>query len=73
MENIKSKNIIMEIEGKTVEEAVKKALSMLKVPKSQLKIKVLSEEQKGLFGMQGAKPAKISVSVISPGSLKKKA
>jgi spoIIIJ-associated protein len=73
MENIKSKNIVMEIEGKTVEEAVKKALSILKVPKSLLKIKVLSEEQKGLFGMQGAKPAKISVSVISPGAPKKKA
>lgn len=62
----------MEVEGKTVEEAVKKALALLKVPKKQLKIEVLSEEQKGLFGMEGAKPAKIHVTVIPPAPPKKK-
>ena len=52
----------MEIEGKTVEEAIKKALKELKLPRNKVKIEVLSEEEKGLFGMPGAKPAKIRVS-----------
>ncbi len=53
-----------EFEGKTVEEAIKKALQELKLPREKLKIKVLSEEQKGLFGMSGAKPAKVRVTVL---------
>lgn len=53
-----------EIEGKTVEEAIKKALKELKLPRDKVTIEVLSEEEKGLFGMPGAKPAKIRVSVI---------
>lgn len=53
-----------EIEGKTVEEAIKKALKELKLPRDKVKIEVLSEEERGLFGMPGAKPAKIRVSVI---------
>ena len=54
----------VEIEGKTVEEAVKKALKELKIERSKVKIEVLSEEQKGLFGMPGAKPAKVRVSIM---------
>ena len=54
----------IEVEGKTVEEAIKKALKELKVPRKKLKIQVLSEGEQGLFGMQGAKPAKIRVSII---------
>jgi len=54
----------IEIEGKTVEEAIKKALQELKLPRNKVKIEVLSEEEKGLFGMPGAKPAKVRVSVI---------
>lgn len=57
MENI-------EIEGKTVEEAIRKALKQLKVSRKYLKIQVLSEEKKGLFGMDGAKLAKIRVTVL---------
>ncbi len=59
-----SEKSIVEVEGKTVEEAVKKALKELKIERSKVKIQVLSEEQKGLFGMPGAKPAKVRVSVI---------
>lgn len=59
---ITKKNI--ELEGKTVEEAIKKALKELKLPRDRVKIEVLSEEQKGLFGMPGAKPAKVRVSII---------
>ncbi len=72
MENIKGKSIEIEIKGKTIEEAVEKAVVLLKVPRSQIKVKVLSEEQKGLFGMGGAKPAKIRVSVVPPPVPKKK-
>jgi spoIIIJ-associated protein len=54
----------MEVEGRTVEEAIKKALKTLKLPRNKIKIEVLSEEEKGLFGMPGAKPAKIRISVI---------
>jgi spoIIIJ-associated protein len=54
----------LEVEGKTVEEAIKKALRELKLPRHKVKIEVLSEEQKGLFGMPGAKPAKVKVTLI---------
>ncbi len=54
----------IEIEGKTVEEAVKKALKALHLKREQVKIEVLCEEEKGLFGMPGAKPAKVKVSLI---------
>lgn len=54
----------VEVEGKTVEEAVEKALKELKLPRSRVKIESLSEEKKGLFGMAGAKLAKVRVSVI---------
>jgi spoIIIJ-associated protein len=57
------REISIEVEGNTVAEAIKKALAELKLKRSQLKIEVLSEEEKGLFGMPGAKPAKIRVSL----------
>ena len=60
MKKVKS----IESEGKTVEEAIEKALLELKLPRNRVKIESLSEEKKGLFGMPGAKPAKIRVSVI---------
>ncbi len=52
----------IEVEGRTIEEAVKRALKELKLPRDKVKIEVLSEEEKGLFGMPGAKPAKVRVS-----------
>ena len=55
----------IEVEGRTVEEAIEKALQELKLPRNRVKIESLSEEKKGLFGMPGAKPAKVRVSVLS--------
>jgi len=55
----------IEAEGKTVEEAIKNALQILKLPRKCVKIKILSEEKKGLFGMPGAKPVKVRVTVIA--------
>ena len=54
----------IEVEASTVEEAIKNALKDLKLPRSKVKIEVLSDEEKGLFGMPGAKPAKVRVSMI---------
>jgi len=60
------KRTSVEIEGKNVEVAVRAALQELKLPRDKVKIEVLSEEEKGLFGMAGAKPAKVRVSVLKP-------
>lgn len=65
------KNLSQEFVGKTVEEAVKKALQELKLPRDKVKIEVLSEEEKGLFGMPGAKPAKIRVTITKEESSEK--
>ena len=54
----------IEVEGKTVEEAIKKALGELKAARDKVKIEVLCEEEKGLFGMSGARPAKVRASLI---------
>ena len=53
----------LKIEGSTVEDAIKKALDLLGVAREAINVKVVCEEQKGLFGMEGAKPAKIKVSL----------
>lgn len=53
----------LEIEGSTVEEAIKKATEMLGVSRDEIVVKVVCEEKKGLFGMEGEKPAKIKVSL----------
>jgi spoIIIJ-associated protein len=54
----------IEVEGTTVEEAIKKALEELKMARDKVKIEILYEGVKGLFGMPGAKPAKIRAAVI---------
>ncbi|MCX5711790.1 MAG: Jag N-terminal domain-containing protein [Candidatus Omnitrophica bacterium] len=53
----------IEVEGSTVEEAIKKALAQLKVPRDKVQIKIISEEEKGLFGMPGARLAKVRVTI----------
>ena len=52
-----------EFEGVNVEEAIGKAEKALGVARETLEIKVVCEEKKGLFGMRGAKLAKIKVKV----------
>jgi spoIIIJ-associated protein len=54
----------VEAEGKTLKEAIDKALAQLKANRSEVKIEVLSEEKKGLFGLSGEKPAKIRATII---------
>ena len=53
--------IFIESEGKDVEEAIEKGLNALKIDRKDAAIKVLSEENKGLFGMKGSKPAKVRI------------
>ena len=53
----------IEVEGGTIEEAIKKAVDFLKVSRDKICIKVMCEETKGLFGMDGAKPAKIKATL----------
>ncbi len=53
---------VEEFEGTTIEEAIKTALNSLKMTKEELKIKILTEGQPGLFGLKGEKTAKIQVS-----------
>lgn len=47
------------VEGHSVKEAIEKGLGILGVPRKSVKVHVLSEETKGLFGMRGAKPARV--------------
>ena len=56
----------IEVEDITVEKAIKKALKILHAKKSEVSIKVLKEEHKGLFGMKGADIAKISATLKHP-------
>lgn len=58
---IVSKSI--EVEGSTVEEAIKKAAETLNVSRDEIVVKVVCEEKRGLFGMEGEKPAKIRVTL----------
>lgn len=57
-------NKTIEIEGKTVEEAIKQALEQLQLPRKRVKIEIISDEAKGLFGMPGAKLARVRVTII---------
>lgn len=62
MENNQAENVQeIEVEAVTIEEAIRKALKTLQASKDQVTIKVLKEEHKGLFGMEGAELAKIKV------------
>jgi len=59
----------IEIEGKTVEDAIKLALEQLKLPRNKVKIEILSEGEKGLFGMPGVKLAKVRVTQALEGNV----
>ena len=54
---------ITEQMGKTVEEAIRKGLEELKVPRDYVKIEVLEEPTKGMFGVLSNKLAKVRLTV----------
>lgn len=51
------------VEGRTVQEAIGKGLAILDAGRNQVSIRVLGEERRGLFGMRGAKPARVRLSL----------
>lgn len=53
----------IEIEAKTTQEAIKIALDKLQAKREDVQIRILREEHRGLFGMEGAELAKIKVSL----------
>lgn len=53
---------ILEIEEKTVEDAIALACQKLKLPREKLEIEIVSKGSSGIFGIVGAKKAKIRVS-----------
>lgn len=57
----------IEIEGKTTDEAIRIALKKLGARRKDVKIEILSEEDKGLFGMKGAKQAKVRATLKNEG------
>jgi len=61
--NMVIKSEASEFEGNTIDDAINNAVLRLGVPKNMLDIKIVREEKRGLFGMQGAKTAKIKVTV----------
>lgn len=50
--------------GKTVEEAVASALKELQVTEDRVTVEVLEQPKSGLFGLIGARPAKVAVTLI---------
>ena len=52
---------IIEVTGKTVEEALKHALDELKLTKDKVDVEIINEGSKGLFNLIGTKPAEIKV------------
>lgn len=54
----------VEAEGRTPEEAIEKALAVLQVSRKEVRVKILTEEKRGLFGMEGASPAKVRATLL---------
>ena len=54
----------MEIEGKTIDEAIENACSTFQVPREKLNIEIISEGTPGFLGM-GAKKALIRASLLT--------
>jgi len=56
----------VEADGATVKQALAKALQLLGARRDQVVVKILSEEERGLFGMKGTSPAKVRVTLKPP-------
>jgi spoIIIJ-associated protein len=60
----------IEVEGKTVEEAIQKALTELKAKQDDVEIKIIDEGKAGLFGLMGGAPARVKVIMKEPEGIK---
>ncbi|MDF2883354.1 MAG: DNA-binding protein [Clostridiaceae bacterium] len=54
---------VIEITGKTTEDAVKNALKELNVTEDKVEIEIIDEGNKGFFNLIGTRPAKVKVKV----------
>jgi len=53
----------IEVEAKTPKEAIAIALKKLRAKKDEVEVKILREEHKGLFGIEGCEGAKVKVTI----------
>lgn len=53
----------LEVEAPTTKAAIAKALKLLGTTRDRVTIKILAEEERGLFGMKGAAQAKVRVTL----------
>jgi len=53
----------IETEGRTTQEAIKLALVKLGTSRDKVIVKILSEGERGLYGMSGGKSAKVRVTL----------
>ncbi|MFH1259109.1 MAG: Jag N-terminal domain-containing protein [Elusimicrobiota bacterium] len=51
----------LEVQGIDVEEAIKKGLALLNTERENIIVKILDEGSPGLFGLEGAKPARVKL------------
>ncbi len=56
---------VLEINGKTIDEAIQRACNEFNLPREKLNIEILSEGSSGLLGFLGAKKARIKARVLS--------
>ena len=54
---------MVETEGATVKLALAKGLQLLGARRDQVVVKILSEEERGLFGMKGPTAAKVRITL----------
>lgn len=52
------------VSGKTVEEAIEAGLRQLDLPEERVKVNILEQAAKGLFGLIGSKDARVELEVI---------
>jgi hypothetical protein len=55
----------LEVEGKSIDEAIENACREFKVPREKLNIEILSEGSSGLLGLVGTKKARIRASLMT--------
>jgi spoIIIJ-associated protein len=55
----------LQIEGKTIDEAIEKACIEFKVPREKLNIEIMNDGTSGFLGILGSKKAKIKASILS--------
>jgi spoIIIJ-associated protein len=55
----------LEIEGKTIDEAIEKACREYGVPREKLNIEIISEGSTGFLGLMGGKKAKVKAGLLS--------